>query len=33
MQHDDWHDSSQQAFACRIDAAPGAPMHGCRHLC
>jgi pullulanase/glycogen debranching enzyme len=37
MQHDEWHDSSQQAFACRIDAsesdvAPGSPTHGCRHL-
>ena len=32
MQHDDWHDSSQQAFACRIDAAPGAPADGSRHL-
>ena len=23
MQVDDWHDATQRAFACRIDAAPG----------
>ena len=39
MQVHDWHDGSQQAFACRIDASPGnAPAkpgsngHGSRHL-
>jgi glycogen operon protein len=40
MQVHDWHDGSQHAFACRIDAAPrrphagdtGATGEGCRHL-
>jgi glycogen operon protein len=34
MQVHDWHDSSQHAFACRIDASPnnGTGEGGCRHL-
>ena len=32
MQVHDWHDGSQHAFACRIDASPKNHTGGCRHL-
>ena len=34
MQVDDWHDGTEHAFACRIDASPKSPHDngGCRHL-
>ena len=32
MQVHDWHEASQRAFACRIDAARGDPLEGSAHL-
>jgi isoamylase len=32
MHSGDWHDGEEHAFACHIDAAPGEPTEGSRHL-